>query len=83
MNWNFDFPVEIIRSGRTRSASIQLVGDVIKVRVPNDLSDEKIFELINKRSASIQQKLKEITAELHPKSFSCCSNRVPPEVTSN
>ena len=55
----FEFPVEIVRTDRKRSVSIQLEGTGIKVRVPKGLSDNRIHDLIVKRSPWIRKKLKE------------------------
>ena len=56
---DFAFPVEILRTNRKKSASIQLDGDTVKVRVPKSLSDARVRELISKRNGWIQTKLKE------------------------
>lgn len=55
----FDFPVEIVRTDRKRSASLQVDGGIIQVRVPKSLSDTRIRELITKRTAWITTKLRE------------------------
>ena len=67
----FAFDVEVIRTGRTKSASIQLDGDKIKVSVPNRLSDTRVRELINKKSSWIEGKLKEqsIRKTIKPKEY--------------
>ena len=67
----FAFDVEVIRTGRTKSASIQLDGDKIKVSVPNRLSDTRVRELINKKSSWIEVKLKEqsIRKTIKPKEY--------------
>ena len=55
----FGFPVEVVRTDRKRSASIHINGDAIKIRVPKYLSDQRIRELITKRTTWITTKLKE------------------------
>ena len=55
----FDFPVEVVKTDRKRSASIHLDGEVVKVRVPKFLSDKRIRELVTKRTPWIMTKLKE------------------------
>ena len=67
----FEFPVEVIRTNRKRSASIYLDGEGIKVRVPKDLSDSRIYELIARKSPWIKRKLKEakLTMLPRPKEF--------------
>ena len=47
---NFDFPIEIIRTERSKSASIEIEDDTVKVTVPQNLSDLRIEELIKKHS---------------------------------
>ena len=64
---NFDFPVEIIRTERTKSASIEVEDDIVKVVVPRFLSDQRIEDLIEKRTAWIRQKLKIQTERIRPK----------------
>ena len=54
----FDFPIEIIRSERTKSASIEIEDDVVKVVVPKNLSNQRIKNLVNYRSAWIRKTLK-------------------------
>ena len=54
---NFDFPVEIIRRDRTKSASIEVLDGVVNVIVPNSLSEKRIEGLIKSRTVWIRQKL--------------------------
>ena len=54
---NFDFPVEVIRRDRTKSASIEVLDGVVNVIVPNSLSEQRIEGLIKSRTAWIRQKL--------------------------
>ena len=54
---NFDFPFEIIRTDRLKSASIDVEDNLVKVTVPKNLSDERIEELIKGRTLWIKQKL--------------------------
>lgn len=54
----FDFPIEIIRTERTKSASIEIEDDVVKVVVPKNLSNQRIENLINYRTAWIRKTLK-------------------------
>ena len=65
---NFDFPVEIIRTERSKSASIEIQDDTVKVTVPQNLSDKRIEELVRNRTVWIRQKLKIQTETIHPKS---------------
>lgn len=67
----FEFPVEVIRTDRRKSASIYLDGEGIKVRVPKGLSDSYVRDLIEKKSPWIKRKLREteITVPSRPKEF--------------
>jgi predicted metal-dependent hydrolase len=65
---NFDFPVEIIRTERSKSASIEIEDDIVKVTVPKNLSDVRIENLIRNRTTWIRQKLKIQTEIIRPKS---------------
>jgi predicted metal-dependent hydrolase len=55
----FPFQVEVVRTGRKRSASIRLLGDLVKVSVPMTLSDSRIRDLVTKRTPWIKIKLQE------------------------
>jgi predicted metal-dependent hydrolase len=55
----FPFHVEVVRTDRKRSASIRLLGDLVKVIVPMTLSDSRIRDLIAKRTSWIKSKLQE------------------------
>ncbi len=55
----FDFQIDVIKTDRKKSVSIQLEGELVKVRVPRSLSDERINSLIKKRIPWIKTKLKE------------------------
>ena len=63
----FAFRVEVIRTDRKKSASIQLDGDLVKVRVPKSLSYKRVRELIAKRTPWIQAKFKEQSERPVPK----------------
>ena len=67
----FEFPVEVIRTDRKRSASIYLDGEGIKVRVPKGLSDSCVRDLIARKSPWIKRKLREVelAAPPRPKEF--------------
>lgn len=55
----FDFPLEVIRSDRKRSAAIAVERRIVKVRVPKSLSDTRIQTLISKRAPWIRKKIRE------------------------
>ena len=53
------FQVEIIKTNRKKSASIQLKDGQVRVRAPKTLSDKRIYNLIKKRTPWIKEKLEE------------------------
>tara|TARA_Y100000590_G_C15717829_1_gene1012485 strand:+ start:2243 stop:2938 length:696 start_codon:yes stop_codon:yes gene_type:complete len=55
----FPFQVEVVKTDRKRSASIRLLGDLVKVSVPMTLSDNHIRDLIIKQTPWIKNKLQE------------------------
>ncbi len=63
----FEFPVEVIRTDRKRSASIYLEGDGVKVRVPKGLPDGRVRDLIARKSPWIRRKLKDAELKVPPK----------------
>ena len=67
----FAFPVEVVRTDRKRSVSIHLDSEVIKVRVPKSLSDNRIREIIDRRTPWIKRKLKEASERpvIKPKEY--------------
>lgn len=65
---NFDFPIEIIRTQRAKTASIEIEDDTVKVIVPQNLSDQRIEELVRNRTVWIRQKLKLQTENVRPNS---------------
>jgi len=66
MNLDVDFPIEIIRTNRTKSASIEIDGDTVKVIVPKNLSDKRIEDLVLQRTPWIRQKLKILSEVVTP-----------------
>ena len=63
----FEFPVEVIRTDRKRSASIYLDGEGIKVRVPKSLSDSSVHDLIVRKTPWIKRKLREAELAIPPR----------------
>lgn len=59
MTLDFDFPVEIVRTDRRRTASIAIKGHLVRLTVPSGLSDSRIEKLLTNRTAWIHQKLNE------------------------
>ena len=63
----FDFPLEIIRANRSKSVTIKIEDENIRVIVPENLSDKRIEDLIEKRSTRIKQKIKVYNETVRPK----------------
>lgn len=58
----FEFAVEVVRTDRKRTVAIQLEGQGVRVRVPKNLPEARIRELLTKRSGWIERKLREMAA---------------------
>lgn len=56
-----DFPLEIVRTNRRRSASIRVDNGQVKIIIPKGLSDEGLKRLIQKKTPWIHQKLREFS----------------------
>lgn len=67
MIMDFPFSVDIVRTARRKSAEIEINGETVRVLVPNTLSDQRIHDLINKRSVWIKQKLSAHASTPEPK----------------
>ena len=65
MTLHLDFQYEVVRTKRERTASVLIQENSVKIVVPNHLSQKRIDELIQKRSAWIRRKLKQ-SAEIKP-----------------
>ena len=67
----FPFQVEVIRTNRKKSASIRLSDDLVRVSVPSTLTDNRIRDLVRKRTSWIKKKLQEQSdlPRLTPKEF--------------
>lgn len=59
MTFDVDFPLKIVRTDRTKSASIDVRGEVVRVSIPSTLSDKRLEALIIQRTPWIHNKLKE------------------------
>ena len=57
MTTDFALPIEIVRTNRKKTASIQIGDDAIKVTVPKRLSNKSVDELIDERSKWIRKKI--------------------------
>ncbi len=59
MTLDVDFPIEIVRTDRRKSASIDVENEVVRVSIPSTLSDQRVEALITQRMPWIQSKLDE------------------------
>lgn len=57
MTTDFALPIEIVRTNRKKTASIEICDDTIKVTVPKRLSDKSVDDLIHKKSSWIHRKI--------------------------
>ena len=55
----FGFKIEVKRTGRKKSASISISGNLVKITVPKSLSDDSVRDLIHLRASWIKRKFKE------------------------
>jgi len=58
MNLDLPFPVDVIRTSRKKSASIEVVDGTVKIIVPKNLSQARVEQLVAKRIGWIKQKFK-------------------------
>lgn len=54
---DFALPIEIVRTNRKKTASIQICDETIKVTVPKRLSDKSVDDLIIEKSSWITKKI--------------------------
>ena len=64
---NTDFPVEVFKTDRSKTASIKIVEGQVHVVVPKRLSDARVNDLILKRTSWIKQKLRIYSETVLPK----------------
>ena len=55
----FNFPIKVVRTNRKKSATIKLDGGMVKINVPQSLSDIRVRGLIEKKLQWIKTNLKE------------------------
>lgn len=79
----FAFPIEVVRTDRRRTASIQLEDGLVRVRAPNSLPDSRIRELVNKRSLWIKARLREQAETPAPKPKEYVSGEACPYLGRN
>lgn len=53
-----DFPFEIVRTSRRKTASIEVVDGKVRAIVPTNLSEQRAIDLINARKPLIRKKLR-------------------------
>ena len=63
----FPFQVKVVRTRRKRTAAISVSDDTVKITVPSTLSDNRIRELITKRTPWIKKQLQEQLDRPKPK----------------
>ena len=63
---NDNLPIEIVRTKRRKTVSIQIVKGLVKVIIPEQLSDARIKTLIQKRNPWIRKKLREQSKIIQP-----------------
>ena len=61
-----EFPIEVIRTNRKKSASVQVVDRQVQVIIPQALSDERIEQIVRDKTPWIRDKLRK-QALLKPK----------------
>ena len=68
----FDFPVEVIRTNRKRSVSIQLKPEGVRILAPKSISDKRIREIITQKTPWITRKQQEVALAptIKPKTYS-------------
>ncbi len=79
----FAFQVKVVRTDRKKSVSIQIEGDSVKVRVPRLLSNARIRDLLVRRTAWINNKLKEQSKRPVPRSMEYASGENIPYLGRN
>ena len=79
----FDFEVQVNRTDRKKSASIEVENNQVVVTVPASVSDSRIRELVSKRTAWIKTKLKEEISRPPPKPKEFVSGETLPYLGKN
>ena len=69
MNLTFDkdLSIEVVRTKRRKTASIKVIDGLVQAIVPDQLSDGRIEELIQKRTPWIRRKLREQSQAVTPR----------------
>lgn len=62
-----DLSIEVVRTKRRKTASIKIIDGLVQAIVPDQLSDARVEELIQKRTPWIRRKLREQSQAVTPK----------------
>ncbi len=54
---DIDFPIEVVRTNRRKTISVNVENGLVKVSAPNRLSDTRISELLHKKNKWIKDKI--------------------------
>lgn len=65
MTFNLSYPIQVIKTDRLKSASIEVDAKGVRVTVPKGLTDSRVEELVKKRSLWIKHKM-EVQANYVP-----------------
>ena len=65
MTTQFALPVEVVRTKRKKTASIEIKDGLIRVLVPNSLTDKRVDTLLEQRASWINKKIR-LQAEMPP-----------------
>lgn len=65
MTTQFALPVEVVRTKRKKTASIEIKDGLIRVLVPNSLTDKRVNSLLQERASWINKKIR-LQAEMPP-----------------
>ena len=65
MTIQFALPVEVVRTKRKKTASIEIKDGLIRVLVPNSLTDKRVNSLLEERASWINKKIR-LQAEMPP-----------------
>ena len=65
--FNKNLPIKVVRTNRKKTASIKIIDGSVQVIVPQKLSDERVAELIEKRTPWIRQNLRQQLETIIPK----------------
>jgi len=68
LTFDKDLSIEVVRTKRRKTASIKVIDGAVQAIVPDQLSDGRIEELIQKRTPWIRQKLRQQSETVIPKS---------------